>query len=94
MPDPDNRSPQRSIFKCQTIINLPLGNHNFNENRLAKISAIDDTLKVTAINYTTKSEAITSYEQVVNITLVTAGAPVRRISGCGKATTLKRQFIH
>ncbi|MBN1575552.1 MAG: hypothetical protein JW913_03315 [Chitinispirillaceae bacterium] len=41
--------------------------------KLAKITAVIDTLKVTADNYTAKALVITSYDTTVNITLDTAG---------------------
>ena len=65
-------------------------NTRVKESKLAKIAAIDDTLRTAAAGYTTKSMAITSYEQVVNISLDTIkeGSPTRS-AGCGKATTLK-----
>ncbi len=53
----------------------------------AKIAAVNDTLKVTAANYTAKTIAITSYDQELNITLDTAGA-AGRSAGCGKNPTL------
>lgn len=54
---------------------------------LAKIAAIDDTLKVTATEYATKATAITFYDQVVNVTLdSTGGAGLS--AGCGKISTL------
>jgi len=62
---------------------------------LAKIIAIDDTLRVTAKNYKTKSVPITSYEQHdINITLDSANGSCGS-AGCGKNPTLKsgRQSI-
>lgn len=56
--------------------------------KLAKVEAIDDTLKVTAANYTNKSVAIISYDQEVNITLDTVGKVVGHSPGCGKTPTL------
>ena len=50
--------------------------------RLAKISAVTDTLKTTANGYTTKVVAITSYDTTVNITLDTASGTLT--AGCGK----------
>jgi O-glycosyl hydrolase len=41
---------------------------------LAKITAINDTLKVSAANYTSKATAITSYDQKLDIVLDTASA--------------------
>jgi poly(3-hydroxybutyrate) depolymerase len=63
------------------------------ENRLAKITAITDTLKITAAGFQTKTVAITSYEnQLQNISLDSSGsknAPGPSI-GCGKSfSTLK-----
>lgn len=51
--------------------------------------AIDDTLKVTASGYNSKSLPITSYDQDLPITLDAAGTIVGRSAGCGKTTTLK-----
>lgn len=60
--------------------------------KLAKIAAIDDTLKVTAAGFTPKSVSISSYEQELNITLDSASVgDAGRSAGCGKATTLKGQ---
>jgi poly(3-hydroxybutyrate) depolymerase len=60
------------------------------ENWLAKIAAVDDTLRTTASGYLANVKAITSYEQTVNISLDTSGGgTVPRSAGCGKATTLK-----
>lgn len=63
---------------------LPMNNDrygvNFSESnsvtengRLAKITAISDTINVTAPNYKATAIAITSYEQKLDITLDTAG---------------------
>jgi poly(3-hydroxybutyrate) depolymerase len=63
------------------------------ENRLTKIAAIIDTLKIIAPGYTATAMAITSYDKVVNITLDTIGGGGAAVpsAGCGKATTLKGQ---
>jgi hypothetical protein len=63
---------------------------SFGENKLALLTAINDTLKTTATNYTTKVMAITSYDQALNITLDSAGGGARPSPGCGKATTLTK----
>lgn len=87
---------------CVTFRYLSLGNGKFvvnnatvnnvkaDDNRFAKVEAIDDTIKVTASGYTPALKAITNYEQAVNIALDTlkAGSPTRS-AGCGKTTTLK-----
>ncbi|HEX3019429.1 MAG TPA: carboxypeptidase-like regulatory domain-containing protein, partial [Chitinispirillaceae bacterium] len=57
--------------------------------KLAKIAAINDTLKITATGYNDKKLAITSYDQELNIKLDTLGETVGRSAGCGKSTTLK-----
>ena len=44
--------------------------------KLAKITAINDTLKVTATGYEAKTLPITSYDQVLNITLYEPGSVV------------------
>jgi poly(3-hydroxybutyrate) depolymerase len=77
---------------------LPLNNGNYMvnqlnesstpvEGRLAKIAAVNDTLKTTAPGFATKATAITSYDQVVNITLDSnrVGSDTGRSVGCGKA---------
>lgn len=56
--------------------------------KLAKIAAIDDTLKITANGYTIKKMAITSYDQELNIKIDTIESSGRS-TGCGKSTTLK-----
>jgi len=66
---------------------------SFEEKGLAKITAISDTLRTTAPNFMTNSTPISSYSQVVNITLDSSNA--KRSSGCGKTTTLKgKQILH
>jgi poly(3-hydroxybutyrate) depolymerase len=52
--------------------------------RLAKLAAINDTLKVTAPDYTEKMVAIESYDQQVNITLASAEGGSTGSVGCGK----------
>lgn len=64
------------------------GRSNAASRKLAKIAAIDDTLKITANGYTTKKMAITSYDQELNIKLDTIET-VGRSAGCGKSTTHK-----
>jgi polyhydroxybutyrate depolymerase len=62
------------------------------KNGFVKLAAVNDTLKTTAPNYKTQITAITSYDQLVNITLDTAGGGgVKPSAGCGKETTLKGQ---
>jgi len=76
---------------------LPLSNGNYaggysadNSSRsvtskLGKITAVSDTLKVTATGYTAKSVAIVSYDQQLDITLDTLGGGGGLGSaGCGK----------
>jgi poly(3-hydroxybutyrate) depolymerase len=59
-------------------------------SKLAKLTAVSDTLKITATGYLTKTIAIASYDQELNINLDTAGNKgVRPSSGCGKAATFK-----
>lgn len=65
------------------------GRSNAAGRKLAKIAAIDDTLKITATGYNDKKLAITSYDQELNIKLDTIGQIVGRSAGCGKTTTLK-----
>ena len=54
-------------------------------NRLLKIAAINDTIKVTADGYVEKSQAIVSYDQEMNITLEAEGNGFTGSAGCGKA---------
>jgi hypothetical protein len=56
------------------------------ENRLMKISAIDDTLKITAEGYKEKKQAIVSYDQEMNILLESdvTSPDTGRSLGCGK----------
>ena len=76
---------------------LPLDNGKFAMNSsvlrrtepvsgLAKVAAVDDTLKITAANYKEKAVAITSYDQELNITLDTIGGSGDAVPsvGCGK----------
>jgi O-glycosyl hydrolase len=66
---------------------LPLNNSNYTVNssavtsgsvvgKLAKITAVKDTIKVTATNYQAKSVTISSYDTTVNITLDSEGVVV------------------
>jgi poly(3-hydroxybutyrate) depolymerase len=79
---------------------LPLHNGKYRVNRseeiktpvasgLALLAAVNDTLKTTATNYTTKIMAIASYDQTLNITLDTAGKGTKPSAGCGKAAAFK-----
>ncbi len=70
----------------QAVSSLNLANY---DHKLAKVDAVGDTIKVTAANYLSKTIAITSYNQELNITLDTAGNSIGRSSGCGKTPTLK-----
>lgn len=63
------------------------------DNKLARISAINDTLKVIATNYNAKSVAITSYEQQLDIILGTI-ENVGRSSGCGKDLSSLKSGTH
>jgi len=54
---------------------------------LAKIAAINDTLKTTATGYSTNVVAISSYDKEVNIALDTSGA-VGHTAGCGTTPKL------
>jgi len=77
---------------------LPLNNGSYTVNpsvensipvggKLAKIAAINDTLKTTATGYTANATAITSYDKEVNITLDTSGA-AGHTAGCGTTPKL------
>lgn len=52
--------------------------------KLAKITVVNDTLKVSVAGYTAKSIAIQSYDQELNITLDTAVSGSTGSVGCGK----------
>lgn len=90
-----------SEFTFQYIPNLYAAQTSSSKNfavsgsKLSKIEAVGDTLKVTAANYYSKTMAISSYNQELNITLDTASTTVGPSSGCGKTPTLKsgRQSI-
>jgi poly(3-hydroxybutyrate) depolymerase len=70
-------------------------NLSISDSKLSKIEAVGDTVKVTAANYLSKTIAITSYNQELNISLDTASTTAGPSSGCGKTPTLKsgRQSI-
>ncbi len=70
------------IYQSSDKANIAVG-------RFAKLTAITDTLKITAPGYLTKAVEITTYDQDVNVTLDTASATVGYSSGCGKTPTLK-----
>ncbi len=72
-------------------VNQSVNNSVSGINRLAKMSAVSDTVTVTADNYITKKVTITSYDQKLDITLDTAngdyhynGNPPGPSTGCGK----------
>ncbi len=65
-------------------------NNNTTRGTLAKVTAINDTLKITAPEYTPKTIAITSYDQELDIKLDAEGS-VGRSSGCGKNPTLTNE---
>lgn len=64
----------------------------FEGNRLTKVMAVNDTLKVTAAGYVSQSVPLTSYDKELTITLESSGSVVRS-SGCGKSTLLKGETI-
>lgn len=70
-------------------IQQPLNGSGSAVGRLAKLTAITDTLKISASGYLSKSVAITSYDQLLNVTLDTANGNAGYSSGCGKTPTLK-----
>lgn len=53
-------------------------------SQLAKLTAINDTLKVTATGYTAKSVAIVSYDQQIDIAMDSIGSGGTGSLGCGK----------
>jgi poly(3-hydroxybutyrate) depolymerase len=69
------------------FMNPSNGSLSSDGGRLAKVAAISDTLKVTASGYTAKAQAITSYDQQLNISLDSAGTALPS-AGCGKTTTI------
>jgi hypothetical protein len=54
------------------------------KNSFVKLAAVNDTLRTAAPNYKTQITAVTSYDQLVNITLDTAGGSAQPSAGCGK----------
>jgi poly(3-hydroxybutyrate) depolymerase len=60
----------------------------FGDNNLALLAAISDTLKTAATGYTPRVMPITSYDQMVNITLDSSGGGIGHSAGCGKTPTL------
>jgi poly(3-hydroxybutyrate) depolymerase len=81
---------------------LPLGHGNYLfksseefpfSEKLSKMDAVMDTLKVTASGYTAKAVAITSLSQELNIILDSAGSSVPS-NGCGKVNTMKTGTYH
>jgi len=53
-------------------------------SKLAKMTVVNDTLKISAAGYTSKISAIESYDQLLNITLDTAASGSTGSIGCGK----------
>jgi poly(3-hydroxybutyrate) depolymerase len=90
-----------SIGKREVMFRyLPLKNNTYTANpsvegtlpvvgKLAKLAAVNDTLKITATGYMANVAAIHSYDTMVNITLDTSGA-AGGSSGCGKTPSLKK----
>ncbi len=54
---------------------------------LARMAVVEDTLKVTADGYKTKTIAINSYDQELDVTLDAEEADVQPSAGCGKSAT-------
>lgn len=61
------------------------------ENRLAKILAINDTIKTTAPGYNSKTVAISSYDTIVNISLDTISS-TGHSAGCGTTPKLLKSI--
>lgn len=74
-------------FKGTYLVNQKSETATFVSGSFAKMAAVDDTIKVTAAGYSARAIAISTYDQLLNITLETAGN-VGRSSGCGKNPTL------
>lgn len=73
------------MHKDRYLIGQAQSIEGVNGSRLAKITAISDTITVAATSYVAKSVAITSYVQELNITLDSVGGKgVKPSSGCGK----------
>jgi poly(3-hydroxybutyrate) depolymerase len=61
-------------------------------HQLTKITAISDTIKVSASGFNTKSVPVSNYDQTLNITLDSSNSnDAGRSAGCGKSTTLKNE---
>jgi poly(3-hydroxybutyrate) depolymerase len=78
-------------FRCLPLSNgssaaaTSAGNSDMPANvRMAKLMAIDDTIKVTATGYAAKAVAIVSYEQQLDITIDSATPGSTGSIGCGK----------
>jgi poly(3-hydroxybutyrate) depolymerase len=75
-------------YNLSNIIKL----QNPSSGTLAKITAIDDTLKISAPGFSLKVMSISSYEQELDITLDSVSiGNAGPSAGCGKTTTLKGQ---
>jgi len=82
------------LSSSASIVTSTFASTEHNGNNLAKITAIDDTLKATATGYTAKAVAINNYDQQLNITLDTIGGNGARPSaGCGKAKTMADSVV-
>lgn len=72
--------------------NTDMVNMQSSDRRLAKVTAVSDTIKVTASGFITKSVPVSNYDQTLNITLDSSSSNgAGRSAGCGKATTLKNE---
>jgi poly(3-hydroxybutyrate) depolymerase len=73
----------------RSVITTQPDNSSNNAGQLSKIAVVGDTLKTAATGYSTKSIAITTYNQELNITLDTIGGDGAKPSaGCGKPKTI------
>lgn len=77
--------PMQGAYLVSQSINKSVA--NISGNKLAKVFAISDTLRVRAANYAEKLIPINSYEQELDITLDTL-IPFTGSAGCGKVTSL------
>ncbi len=70
----------------KSTVNASVENSGMPVNvRLAKLMAINDTLKITAAGYAEKTVAIVSYDQQLDITIDSAAGGSTGSAGCGKA---------
>lgn len=73
-------------------INTTMVNMQSSDRRLTKVTAVSDTIKVTASGFITKTVPVSNYDQTIDITLDSnSSGDIGRSAGCGKTTTLKNE---